>query len=192
MPGRIYKPDFVRITSDPWRSFLQDHACAWPQAAYPRVVRPEGSVESGQFFPPIWHCIGWGFAGRPVARTPVRSYRTISTLPDPARRQAIGGMFSVPLSVGFPRPAVNRHPALRCPDFPPASDPKAPDRRSPDPPRQKHPAPVQREPARVSGGEAVEAGFDEGTGIPPPRFLWHLKGSFRYEYTKNEGGSTHE
>ncbi len=30
---------------------------------------------------PIWHCSGWGLAGRPVAKPPVRSYRTISPLP---------------------------------------------------------------------------------------------------------------
>src|SRR5512144_279318 len=29
-----------------------------------------------------------------------------------------GGLFSVALSCGSPRPVVDRHPALRCPDFP--------------------------------------------------------------------------
>ena len=32
----------------------------------------------------------------------------------------IGGLFSVALSVGSHRPAVNWHPALWCPDFPPS------------------------------------------------------------------------
>ncbi len=47
----------------------------------------------------------------------VRSYRTISTLPDP--RRAIGGMFSVALAVGLRLPGVTWHPALWSPDFPP-------------------------------------------------------------------------
>ena len=37
----------------------------------------------------------------------------------------VGGLLSVALSIGFPRPGVTRHPALRCPDFP----------RRPKPPR---------------------------------------------------------
>jgi hypothetical protein len=51
-----------------------------------------------------------------VATSAVRSYRTISPLPDPLR--AIGGMLSVALSIASRRPVVNRHPALRSPDFP--------------------------------------------------------------------------
>src|SRR5690242_10853495 len=52
----------------------------------------------------------------------VRSYRTFSPLPAfrPALaggRQA-GGMFSVPLSFGLPRPGVTRRTALRSSDFP--------------------------------------------------------------------------
>ena len=34
----------------------------------------------------------------------------------------IGGLFSVALSVGSHRPAVNWHPALWCPDFPPSAN----------------------------------------------------------------------
>ena len=40
---------------------------------------------------PIWPCSRWGLPCRPVARLAVRSYRTISPLPDP--RGAIGGIF---------------------------------------------------------------------------------------------------
>jgi len=42
-----------------------------------------------------------------VAKTAVRSYRTVSPLPDPVK-QAIGGLFSVALSVKLPCPAVSR------------------------------------------------------------------------------------
>ena len=42
-----------------------------------------------------------------VATIAVRSYRTISTLPDPLR--AIGGIFSVALSVDSHRLAVSQH-----------------------------------------------------------------------------------
>ena len=51
-----------------------------------------------------------------VTTSAVRSYRTFSPLPDPLR--AIGGVFSVPLSIALRRPAVSRHPALWSPDFP--------------------------------------------------------------------------
>src|SRR5262245_22719657 len=56
------------------------------------------------------------------ARSPgplVRSYRTVSPLP--GSRRDPGGLLSVALSVGFPPLDVIQHPALWCPDFPPAS-----------------------------------------------------------------------
>ena len=72
---------------------------------------------------PIWSCSRWGLPCRPVARLAVRSYRTVSPLPDPctrlaARRRAIGGLLSVALSVGSRRPGVTWHRALWSPDFP--------------------------------------------------------------------------
>jgi hypothetical protein len=48
----------------------------------------------------------------------VRSYRTVSPLPDPGRSRAIGGLFSVALFRVSPRMAVSHHPALWSPDFP--------------------------------------------------------------------------
>ena len=39
-------------------------------------------------------------------------------------RAAIGGLLSVALSMGSHPPAVSRHPALRCPDFPQAFRPR--------------------------------------------------------------------
>ena len=54
---------------------------------------------------------------RTVASRAVRSYRTLSPLPDPLR--AIGGLLSVALVVGSRPPGVTWHPALWSPDFPP-------------------------------------------------------------------------
>lgn len=55
---------------------------------------------------------------RTVASRAVRSYRTLSPLPDPVKR-AIGGLLSVALVVGLRLPGVTWHPALWSPDFPP-------------------------------------------------------------------------
>ena len=65
---------------------------------------------------PIWPCSRWGLPCRSVTGLAVRSYRTISPLPDP--RRAIGGLLSVALSVGSRRPGVTWHRALWSPDFP--------------------------------------------------------------------------
>src|SRR5688572_15957206 len=47
------------------------------------------------------------------------SYTTVSPLPvQPLEGGAIGGLFSVALSVALPRPAVSRHSALWSSDFP--------------------------------------------------------------------------
>jgi len=51
-----------------------------------------------------------------VTSSAVCSYHTISTLPVPF--QAIGGIFSVALSVGSRPPGVTWHLALWSPDFP--------------------------------------------------------------------------
>ncbi|BEH97842.1 hypothetical protein KB20921_05720 [Edwardsiella ictaluri] len=56
---------------------------------------------------------------RSVASRAVRSYRTLSPLPDPALQRAIGGLLSVALVVGLRPPGVTWHPALWSPDFPP-------------------------------------------------------------------------
>ena len=48
----------------------------------------------------------------------VRSYRTVSPLPDRNRSCAIGGVFSVARDVRFPRPGSRQHSVLRSPDFP--------------------------------------------------------------------------
>ncbi len=52
-----------------------------------------------------------------VATGAVRSYRTISPLPNHSTWS--GGIFSAALSVGSRPPGVTWHPALWSPDFPP-------------------------------------------------------------------------
>lgn len=54
---------------------------------------------------------------RIVANRTVRSYRTLSPLPDPLR--AIGGLLSVALVVDSRLPGVTWHSVLWSPDFPP-------------------------------------------------------------------------
>ncbi len=49
-----------------------------------RVSAENARLATGRRFTPIWSCTGWGFPGGRVATPPVRSYRTISPLPDPA------------------------------------------------------------------------------------------------------------
>jgi len=91
------------------------------------LQRPTREQREPRCRSPIRSCSGWGLPTPGVAAGAVRSYRTISPLPDPARdarpcgrgvRQAIGGVLSVALSVASRRPAVSRHPALWSPDFP--------------------------------------------------------------------------
>jgi hypothetical protein len=53
-----------------------------------------------------------------VATGAVRSYRTFSPLPTLTLAGEGGGIFSVPLSFGLPRPGVTRRTALRSSDFP--------------------------------------------------------------------------
>ena len=68
---------------------------------------------------------GGVYHATPVTRGAVRSYRTLSPLPVPASRRAIGGLLSVALSVASRRPAVSRHSALWSSDFPRRDEPAA-------------------------------------------------------------------
>ncbi len=72
--------------------------------------------QAGRLCLPIRSCTGWGL---PCSRC---LHRDGELLPRhfnlaPTNR---GGIFSVALSVGSPRPAVSRHPARGCSDFPPS------------------------------------------------------------------------
>ena len=80
------------------------------QATYPGATRAAPCS-------PIRSCSGWSLpCHATLSPRAVRSYRTVSPLPDPLR--AIGGLFSVALVVGSRRPGVTWHPALWSPDFP--------------------------------------------------------------------------
>ena len=57
---------------------------------------------------------------RAVTRRAVRSYRTLSPLPEP--QAAIGGLLSVALVVSFHCPGVTWPSALWSPDFPPLTE----------------------------------------------------------------------
>ncbi len=97
------------------------------QAPYPRLRRT-GPVRAPQWQAGARRLCGLAGGGvcpaAAVTSGAVRSYRTISPLPDPARKRAIGGVFSVTLSLGSPRVAVSDHRALPSSDFPPARPPE--------------------------------------------------------------------
>ena len=84
----------------------------------PGLKQPtQDSNGAGRASSHTWPCSEWGLPCR-------RCYqRTRWSLTPPFHPclclSAIGGVFSVALSVALPRPAVSRHSALWSPDFPP-------------------------------------------------------------------------
>src|SRR5262249_55940616 len=93
-------------------------SCACRQA--PLATNPGGSSgnETGGLAsaaPPLFGLAPGGVCRAvPVARTAVRSYRTLSPLPSQARALE-GGLLSVALSLGSPPPEVIRHRASKEP-----------------------------------------------------------------------------
>jgi hypothetical protein len=90
-----------------------------------RLVRPTRDLFDGQ--PSSLFGLAPGGVCQ-AGRSPgslVGSYPTVSPLPVLALRRAIGGLFSVALSVGLPRLGVTQHRALWSPDFPRALQPAA-------------------------------------------------------------------
>src|SRR3954447_19860998 len=68
---------------------------------------------------PSWPCSGWGLpshTGHPVCGGLLHHRFTLTSIA--VRRRDAGGLFSVALSRGSPRVAVNDHPALWSPDVP--------------------------------------------------------------------------
>ncbi len=65
---------------------------------------------------PIWSCSGWGFPCR--GRLPVARCALTAPFHPYLSPKAIGGMFSVALSVGSRPPGVTWHLVLWSPDFP--------------------------------------------------------------------------
>ena len=93
------------------RPFIFCLRCRRPHS---RATRTQAGPTHGV---PICPFSGWGLPSRAVTDALVRSYRTVSAFL--ARGKPPAGVFcSVALSVGSPRPAVSRHPALWSPDFP--------------------------------------------------------------------------
>ena len=96
------------------RSFLLGYDHSDPLAAYPRRLDRGGHTPRRLF----------GLAPTGVYRATcvttcaVSSYLAVSPLPDPACGLAIGGLFSVVLSVVLRRPDVIWRPVLWSPDFP--------------------------------------------------------------------------
>src|SRR5437867_5407019 len=91
--SRPYKPDSV-------------------EGDHPSLQLPGPSA--GSVCGPCLPCTGRGLASRRVATTLVGSYPTFSPLPRRLRREAspVGGLLSVPLSVGFRR--LGRPSVLPC------------------------------------------------------------------------------
>ena len=121
------------------------------------LKRPTRFPRGPRVWNPIWSCSGWGLPYRSVTRLVVRSYRTVSPLPDPpscrSKTEAIGGLLSVALSVGSRRPGVTWHPALRSPDFPPP--PSCKQKRGSDRPANSG-AELKGGPAGIQGEIAAE------------------------------------
>ena len=116
----IRKPNSVPASVHPRRTSADDDHSSSPVIA-DRVQQPTRRPQAGR----LWNASLFGLApcgvlpATRVATRAVRSYRTFSPLPTVARSAKAGGMFSVPLSFGLPRPGVTRRTALRSSDFPP-------------------------------------------------------------------------
>jgi len=93
----------------------KDADCSTPLATYPEAWA--GSPRTLPYL--VLHRVGFAELPRSPGEL-VRSYRTISPLPETKRTRLIsGGILSVALSFALPRLHVMEHPALWCSDFPP-------------------------------------------------------------------------
>jgi hypothetical protein len=123
------KPNSVRRGSRPHDRVLRrdDHSSS-PGIA-DGIQQPTRKRQTGRLIPLARGASLFGLApcgvlpATSVTSRAVRSYRTFSPLPrrsspGEAWRAKAGGMFSVPLSVGLPRPGITRHTALWSSDFP--------------------------------------------------------------------------
>ena len=116
---RIYKPDFVPPDRDPG---FDDHSSQVPVARHPLAANPDllGSRRSCEVTPtrgPYLALLPMGLA-MPAMLPPPRWALTPPFHPYPTVPEANllfdmqGGLFSVALSVGLPRPGVTRNRAL--------------------------------------------------------------------------------
>ena len=96
---------------------LYDHSSWRAVANVPLAANPDHSGSGVPAHTGAWSLFGIAPGGAcragPVTSPAVGSYSTVSPLP-----RMRGSLFSVALSLGFPRPGITRHRALWCPDFP--------------------------------------------------------------------------
>jgi hypothetical protein len=98
---------------------------SWPVRAEPRAATRTGGPRPRVLS--VWPCSGWGLPSQLVAQTAgaLLPHRFTLTAPPPPRfpvaRLRFGGLLSVALSRALRPVDVIDHPALRSPDFPPAS-----------------------------------------------------------------------
>ena len=117
------KPDPVPGLAAGGRSSIWACRCRQALAAYPQARAGSPRTPAQEPAAPSWPCSGWGLPSHPghpgcwwSLTPPFHPYLTLVTP---------GGLFSVALSRGSPRVAVNNHPALRSPDFPRRAEPAA-------------------------------------------------------------------
>lgn len=115
------KPGSVPRETPRRRTFISDARCRAPPASLPGGLDRAGLAlplaRAGRL--PIRSCTAWGLpcrAGHPARGALLPHRFTLAT--HAGRPAPFGGLFSVALSCGSPRPAVGRHAALWCPDFP--------------------------------------------------------------------------
>ena len=111
-------PDSVPALCGGGRPSISACRCRQALAAYPQAragsPRTPAQVRRLADGGPLGLAPGGVYRAAPVTRRAVGSYPTVSPLPG----HAAGGLFSVALSRGSPRVAVNNHPALWSPDVP--------------------------------------------------------------------------
>ena len=91
-------------------SVVDDHLSRPGVAARAQAIAKARRAAAYAF---IASCIRWGLQHGQVAKPWVSSYLAFPSLPG-----SPGRYLSVALSLESPPPAVSRHPALRCSDFP--------------------------------------------------------------------------
>ena len=101
-----------------WRPSISACRCRQALAAYPqaRAGSPRTPAQAAASRRrPFWPCSGWGLPSHPGHPG---CWWALTPPFHPYRRARAGGLFSVALSRGSPRVAVNNHPALWSPDVP--------------------------------------------------------------------------
>jgi len=103
-----------RILSTLGRNPKLDGHSSWSDVATaPLAANPDRRAKTGPHAVPIWHCSRWGLPCRRCYQPRGGLLPHRFTLAQKTRRNGhSGGLFSVALSLGFPRPGVTRHRCL--------------------------------------------------------------------------------